>query len=65
MEPVAQMVGLAPGQGPGAAGEHTAAIADGQGDPVGGGDDPVGGGDDPGGAADLQRLGGGTAQGRG
>ena len=50
MQPVAQMVGLTPAQGPGAVGEHTAAVADGQGDPLGGLDDPIG-------PADLQRLG--------
>ncbi len=58
MEPVAEMVGFAPGRGPVAAGERTAAVADDQGGALGGGDDPAG-------AADLQRLGGGAAKGRG
>ena len=58
MEPVAQMVGLTPGRGPLAAGHRTAAVADDQGGPLGGGDDPAG-------AADLQRLGRGAAKGRG
>jgi hypothetical protein len=51
VQPVPEMVGLAPGQGPGAAGEHTAAVAHRRGD-------TLGGLHDPGGAADLQRLGG-------
>jgi hypothetical protein len=42
VEPVEQMMGLAPGQRPGAAGEDTAAVADGQGGAVGGLDDPAG-----------------------
>ena len=54
MEPVAQMMGLTPGQGAGAVGEDTAAVADGQGA-------ALGGLDDSGGAADLQRLGRGAA----
>ena len=58
MEPVAHMVGFAPGQGPLAVGEDTAAVADGQGG-------ALGGLDDPGGPPDLQRLGGGATQGRG
>ena len=55
VEPVAQVVGLAPGQGALAAGEDTAAVADGQGSSLGGRDDPAA-------AADLQRLAGGAAQ---
>ena len=51
VEPVAQVVGLAPGQGALAAGEDTAAVADGQGSSLGGRDDPAA-------AADLQRLAG-------
>ena len=58
VEPVAQMVGLAPGRGPVAAGHRTAAVADDQGGALGGGDDPAG-------PADLQRLGGGAPKGRG
>ncbi len=58
MEPVAQVVGVAPGQGSGAVGEDTAAVADGQGG-------ALAGLDDPGGPSDLQRLGGGATQGRG
>ena len=58
MEPVAHVVGFAPGQGPLAVGEDTAAVADGQGG-------ALGGLDDPGGPSDLQGLGGGAAQGRG
>ena len=58
MQPVPQMMGLAPGQRPGAAGEHTAPVANGQGGPLGGLDDPAG-------PADLQRLGGRTPQDRG
>ena len=42
MEPVAQVVGVAPGQGPLAVGEDTAAVADGQGGALGGVDDPGG-----------------------
>src|SRR5215211_8971509 len=52
------MVGLTPGQRTVAAGEATAAVAHGQGG-------PLGGGDDPGGAADVQGLGRGPAQDRG
>jgi hypothetical protein len=36
VEPVAQMVGLTPAQGSGTVGEHTAPVADGQGDGLGG-----------------------------
>ena len=50
MEPVAQMMGLTPAQGAGTVGEHTAPVADGQGDGLGGLDDPAG-------PPDLQRLG--------
>ena len=58
MEPVAQMVGFAPGRGPVTAGDRAAAVAHDQGGPLGGGDDPAG-------AADLQRLGGAAAKGGG
>jgi hypothetical protein len=58
MEPVPQMMGFAPGQGPFTVGEDTAAVADGQGG-------ALGGLDDPGGPADFQRLGRGPTQGRG
>jgi hypothetical protein len=57
VEPVAQVVGFAPGQGAVTVGEDTAAVADGQGVALGGLDDPAG-------PADLQRLGGGTPEGR-
>ena len=57
VEPVAQVVGFAPGQGAVTVGEDTAAVADGQGAALGGLDDPAG-------PADLQRLGGGTPEGR-
>jgi hypothetical protein len=50
MEPVAQVMGFAPGQGPLAVGEDTAAVTHGQGV-------ALGGLDDSGGPADLQRLG--------
>jgi hypothetical protein len=53
--PVAQVMGFAPGQGSLAAGEDTAAVADGQGAALGGLDDSAG-------PADLQRLGRGAAQ---
>jgi hypothetical protein len=52
------MVGLAPCQRPGAAGEHTTTVADGQGG-------PLSGLDDPGGPPDLQRLGRSPTQDRG
>jgi hypothetical protein len=58
MEPVAQMMGLTPGQGTGAVGEDTAAVTHGQGA-------ALGGLDDPGGPADFQRLGRGPTQDRG
>jgi hypothetical protein len=58
VQPVAQMVGLAPGQRPGAVGEHTATVADGQGG-------PLGGLDHPGRPPHLQRLAGGPTQDRG
>jgi hypothetical protein len=58
MEPVAQMMGLAPGQRPGTAREHPAAVADGQGGALAGLHDPAG-------PFDLQRLGRGTPEGRG
>ena len=57
LEPVAQMMGLIPGQGAGTVGDDTAAVTDGQGG-------AVGGLDDPGGPADLQRLGRGPTQDR-
>jgi hypothetical protein len=40
VDPVAQVVGVAPGQGPVTVGEDTAAVADGQGVALGGVDDP-------------------------
>jgi hypothetical protein len=49
VQPVTQVVGLAPGQGSLAAGEDTAAVTHGQGG-------TLGGLDDPGGPADLQGL---------
>ena len=58
MEPVAHVVGFAPGQGPGAVREDTAAVPHRQGG-------ALGGLDDPGGPSDLQGLGGGATQGRG
>ena len=58
MQPVAQVVGVAPGQGAGTVGEATAPVAHGQGD-------SLGSLDDSGGPADLQRLGRGPAQGWG
>ena len=42
MQPVAQMVGLAPGRGPVAAGHRTTTVADHQGGALGGRDDPAG-----------------------
>jgi hypothetical protein len=42
VQPVAQVVGFAPGQGSIAAGEHTAAVANRQGGALGGLDDPAG-----------------------
>ena len=58
IQPVDQMVGLAPGKGALAAREDTAAVAYGQGG-------ALGGGDDPGGAAEVQGLGRGPTQDRG
>jgi hypothetical protein len=58
IQPVPDVMALAPGQGPAAAGDDAAAVADGQGL-------ALGGGDDPGRPADIQRPGGGAAQGRG
>ncbi len=58
MQPVPQMMGLTPGQGPLTAREHTATVTDGQGG-------PLGGLNDPGGPADLQRLGRGHRPGPG
>jgi hypothetical protein len=58
VQPVDQMMGLTPGRGSVAAGEHTATVADGQGG-------ALGGLDDAGGAAHLQRLGRGTTKDRG
>ena len=57
MQPVAQMVGVAPGQRPRTTGKDTAAVADGQGGALGGLDDPAG-------PPDLQRLGGRTPKDR-
>jgi hypothetical protein len=56
--PVDQMMALTPGQGPLAVGDHTAAVADGQGAALGRGDDPAG-------APHVQGLAGGAAQDRG
>jgi hypothetical protein len=58
MQPMLQVVGFAPGQRAITAGEHTAAVADGQGG-------ALGGLDDPGGPAHLQGLAGRPAQDRG
>src|SRR5215207_9588454 len=58
MEPVPQMVGVAPGQGPFTVGEDTAPVPDGQGG-------ALAGLDDPGGPADLQGLGRGPPRDRG
>src|SRR5829696_2724815 len=55
MEPVPQMVGVAPGQGPFTVGEDTAPVPHGQGG-------ALAGLDDPGGPADLQRLGRGPTR---
>ena len=57
VEPVAQMVGLTPGQRPGTTGKDTATVADGQGRALSGLDDPAG-------PPDLQRLGRRTTQDR-
>jgi hypothetical protein len=56
VQPVAQMMGLAPLLGPVTPREDTATVADGQGGALRGRDDPVG-------AAELHRLGRGTAKG--
>ena len=58
MQPMPHMVGVAPGQGSGAVGEHTAAVTHRQGG-------ALGGLDHSGGPADLQRLGRGATQDRG
>src|SRR5215218_6497659 len=58
IQPVDQMMGLTPGKGTITAGEDTAAVAHGQGG-------PLGGLDDPGGPADVQGLAGGPTQDRG
>ena len=58
IQPVDQMMGLAPGKGAVTGGEDTAAVAHGQGD-------PLGGLDDPGGPSDVQGLAGGATQDRG
>ena len=42
MDPVAQMMGLAPGQGAGTVGKDAATVADGQGGALGGLDDSAG-----------------------
>jgi hypothetical protein len=55
IDPVLQMMRVTPGQGPLTAREDTAAVADGQGG-------PLGGVDDPGGPADVQGLTGRPAQ---
>jgi hypothetical protein len=51
VQPVDQMMGVTPGQGPLAVGEPTAPVAHRQGDPLGAGHDPAG-------PPDLQRLAG-------
>jgi hypothetical protein len=58
VQPGDQMVGLAPGKGPLATGDHAAAVADREGG-------ALGGLDDPGGAAHIQRLAGGATEDRG
>jgi hypothetical protein len=58
LDPVHQVVAFAPGQGPITVGEDAAAVAHGQGGPLGAGDDPAG-------PPDLQGLAGGAAQDRG
>src|SRR5215216_902162 len=58
VEPVDQVVALAPAQGPSAVGEDTAAVADREGGALGEGDDPAG-------PAQVQGLAGGAAQDRG
>jgi hypothetical protein len=58
IQPVDQMMSLTPGKGTIAAGEDTAAVAHGQGG-------PLGGLDDPGGPADVQGLARGATQDRG
>ena len=58
MQPVAHMMGFAPGWRPPTAREPTAAVPHGQGAALGGGHDPAG-------PPDLKWLGGGTTQGRG
>jgi hypothetical protein len=55
VQPVPEVVALAPGQGSLAVGEATAAVADGQGAALGGGDDPAG-------SAEVQGLAGGAAE---
>jgi hypothetical protein len=58
VDPVPQMMGVAPAQGPITAWEDTATVAHGQGG-------PLGWLDDPGATADVQGLARGAAQGRG
>src|SRR5215217_3549861 len=58
VQPVPQVMGFAPGQGAGTAGEDTAPITRGQGG-------ALGGGHDPGGPAQVQGLAGDAAQDRG
>jgi hypothetical protein len=58
IQPMDQVVALAPGKRPGAVGDHTAAVAHGQGH-------ALGGADDAGGAAQVHRVAGGAAQDRG
>ena len=58
VQPVPQVMGFAPGQGPVTVGEHAAAVPHGQSRALGGGDDPAG-------PADVQGLAGGAAQDQG
>jgi hypothetical protein len=58
VQPVDQVVAFAPGQGAGTVGDHTAAVAHGQGG-------ALGGADDPGGSAQVQGLAGRPTQQRG
>jgi hypothetical protein len=58
VDPVPQMMGVTPGQGPLAAREDTAAVTNGQGS-------ALGGVNHPGGPADLEGLAGGVTEDRG
>jgi hypothetical protein len=58
VQPMVEMMGVTPGQGPITAWEDTAAVADGQGG-------PLGRLDNPGRPTDFQGLAGGATQGRG